>query len=211
MKIVDRKNFKIIVVTDPDSCEQYFPDRLALLAACGADAVILRAKKLNSEEYRRTASVASTIFDDRIRPRIILHNHIEAEDESGLDEIHMSLPRLESLSDREKDRLSSFRRVGVSVHSPEEAVRAVREGADYLVYGHVFETACKPGLPPRGVVGLGETVNAVSVPVYGIGGINSDNIKQLIGVGAAGACVMSAFMTCDDPAKLTMQLKDALI
>lgn len=44
MKIVDRKNFKIIVVTDPDSCEQYFPDRLALLAACGADAVILRAK-----------------------------------------------------------------------------------------------------------------------------------------------------------------------
>lgn len=211
MTIVDKEDFKIIAVTDPDGCEQYFPDRLALLAACGADAVILRAKALTLTEYCRTASVAATIFDDRIRPRIILHNHMEAEDESGIDEVHLSMPRLESLSRREQNRLSSFRRVGVSVHSPEEAVRAVEAGADYLVYGHVFETACKPGLPPRGILGLNEAVNAVSVPVYGIGGINTGNIAQLQKVGAAGACLMSAFMTCTDPSELTKQLKAALI
>ena len=178
MTIVDKEDFKIIAVTDPDGCEQYFPDRLALLAACGADAVILRAKALTLTEYCRTASVAATIFDDRIRPRIILHNHMEAEDESGIDEIHLSMPRLESLSRREQNRLSSFRRVGISVHSPEEAVRAVE---------------------------------AVSVPVYGIGGINAGNIAQLQKVGAAGACLMSAFMTCTDPSELTKQLKAALI
>lgn len=210
MNIVDAYNFKIIAVTDKENCEQDFTDRMVMLADSGADAVILRAKELSPIEYYRMASVAATVFDDRVRPCLILHSHMGASDETGIDCIHMPLPLLESLSYREQDRLSSFRRVGVSIHSPAEAVRAVSMGADFLVFGHVFDTNCKPGLPPRGIAELKVVVNTVSIPVYAIGGINTSNIRQIMEAGAKGACLMSSYMQCDDAAALTTNLREAL-
>ena len=80
------------------------------------------------------------------------------------------------------------------IHKPEEAIKAQKLGVDFVFAGHVFVTDCKKGLPPRGLEFLTDVVNAVKIPVYGIGGINEENITKIMECGAAGGCMMSGFM-----------------
>jgi thiamine-phosphate pyrophosphorylase len=50
----------------------------------------------------------------------------------------------------------------------------------------------------------------VSIPVYAIGGVSAENIAEIKKAGAAGACLMSSFMTCADPAALVASLQRTL-
>ena len=63
-----------------------------------------------------------------------------------------------------------------------------------MTAGHVFETDCKKGLPGRGLAFVQEVVQAVDIPVYGIGGICAANAPDVVRAGASGVCVMSGFM-----------------
>lgn len=89
--------------------------------------------------------------------------------------------------------------VGASVHSREEAVQAQTQGADWLIAGHIFPTACKPDLPPRGLTFLLDICQSVTIPVYAIGGITADKQGAVCQAGAAGCCVMSEWMQCKNP------------
>lgn len=89
-------------------------------------------------------------------------------------------------------------RVGRSVHSLKEAKQAERDGADYVLYGHCFETNCKQGKPPNGLEVLSKIANELQIPVYAIGGINPDRVDVVRNTGAAGIAVMSGiFASCD--------------
>lgn len=90
-------------------------------------------------------------------------------------------------------------RIGCSIHSPEEAVRAAGEGADYCLFGHVYESASKPGLPARGLDILEETAAGCPVPVIAIGGIEPDNAGAVIRRGARGIAVLSGISSARDP------------
>ena len=78
--------------------------------------------------------------------------------------------------------------VGVSTHEPEEARRAVREGADYIGMGPAFPTSTKVAGPPLGPEGLGRILGAVELPAFAIGGIGPANAALL----AAGGCRRAA-------------------
>ena len=71
-------------------------------------------------------------------------------------------------------------------------------GCTYITAGHVFETDCKKGLPGRGLDFLRNVCAAVDIPVYGIGGIDADNIVLIRDAGASGACLMSSLMISED-------------
>ena len=88
-----------------------------------------------------------------------------------------------------------YRHIGVSTHSVEDAILAEQQGAGYITAGHVFATDCKKGLPPRGLAFLHEVCQAVSIPVYAIGGITEENMSPCMEQGAAGGCMMSGYMT----------------
>ena len=60
-----------------------------------------------------------------------------------------------------------------------------------MIYGHIFETACKPGLPPRGLALLKNICESVDIPVFAIGGINKENAYKAIENKAFGVCMMS--------------------
>lgn len=55
--------------------------------------------------------------------------------------------------------------IGRSVHSLEEAIQAEKEDADYVVFGHIFETECKQGLEARGISLLSEIKRTLSIPL----------------------------------------------
>lgn len=90
-------------------------------------------------------------------------------------------------------------RIGRSVHSIQEAYEAEEDGADYVLFGHIFSSASKPGLEPRGVQELMNVVNEVSIPVIAIGGITPQNIHEVKEAGAAGVAVMSGLLDAQDP------------
>lgn len=87
-----------------------------------------------------------------------------------------------------------FNILGSSVHSIEEAKEAESLGATYVTAGHIFQTDCKKDLAPRGINFLEDVVQSVSIPVYAIGGIHSDNLSKIVSTNAAGACMMSDYM-----------------
>jgi thiazole tautomerase (transcriptional regulator TenI) len=95
--------------------------------------------------------------------------------------------------------------VGKSVHSVEEALEAEKDGAHYILYGHIYSTHSKKGLKSRGVAALKEVVDAVQIPVIAIGGITPVNAKEVLQTGAHGIAVMSGVMLAQDPLKAIKQ------
>jgi len=89
--------------------------------------------------------------------------------------------------------------VGCSVHSLEEAVAAVRAGADYVTFGNVFATASHPDAPPKGLIALSRIVLAVDAPVLAVGGITLENLSDVLGTGCAGVAVIGAILAAPDP------------
>lgn len=93
-----------------------------------------------------------------------------------------------------REKYPHIQRIGTSIHSVEDAIFAESHGADYITAGHIFTTDCKKGLPGRGIDWLKSICNAVSIPVYAIGGISDANASMLSDCTIAGYCMMSASM-----------------
>jgi len=90
-------------------------------------------------------------------------------------------------------RLLPGRLVSRSVHSAEAAVAAEREGAEYVVFGPVYESGSHPGQPPRGLPALREVTAAVRLPVLAIGGVDARREEECRRAGAAGFAAIGYF------------------
>lgn len=97
-------------------------------------------------------------------------------------------------------------RMGVSIHSLEEAQTAEAAGADYVLFGHVFPSGSKPGLTPRGIAALQTVSVALSIPVIALGGITPAVLPDVVQTDAAGVAVLSAVMDARNPAVIARQL-----
>jgi len=185
----------IICVTNRSLCGGDFLAQTEKIAAAHPKAIILREKDLSPEEYTELAGKVMDICK-RQDTLCILHSFTEAALELGADAIHLPLHKLLELPEDIRKR---FRLIGASCHSVSDALQAQQAGASYITAGHVFATDCKKGLPPRGLDFLRDVCGAVSIPVYAIGGISPQNMKDTLACGAAGGCIMSGLMKCDDP------------
>lgn len=190
-----KKEILILSVTNRKLCREDFLSRIERIAAANPAGIILREKDLSEEEYRSLAEQVLNICRKQGTP-CILHSFYETALELECDSVHLPLPVLMGM---EPGKRKKFRILGASCHSAEDAVLAEKMGCCYLTAGHVFETDCKKGLPGRGMDFLEQVCRSVSVPVYAIGGITAAHMGRIRQAGAAGACVMSGLMTCEDP------------
>lgn len=157
-----------------------------------ADGVILREKDLSAQQYASLARAAYEICR-RYELPLILHRFsaVAAEFAPPLP-VHLSMP--DFLTWREQNPSGNpIPAVGVSTHTVDEAVAAQRLGAAYITASHIFPTACKPGLPPRGLEYLRAVCSAVTIPVFALGGIHPAQIASCMEVGATGVCMMSEY------------------
>lgn len=98
--------------------------------------------------------------------------------------------------------------IGASTHSLVEAIAAERGGADFVVFGPVFETPSKRQYgEPVGIEALRTVVQGLSIPVLGLGGINLSNFQYVLDAGAAGVAGISVFVESGDLAGLVATIK----
>jgi len=188
----------IFCVTNRSLCKADFLQQLRRIAGAKPDAIVLREKTLSEAAYWQLAEQVFSICQEN-QVQLICNTFIRVAERLA---VPVQIP-FSTLS--QKDSLSVP--FGVSVHSVEEAIRAEQAGAAFLIAGHIFATACKPDLPPRGLLFLQEICQAVSIPVLGIGGIHVQNAASILQTGAVGFCIMSDFMQTDTPEEKMQQLR----
>ncbi|MDN4075604.1 thiamine phosphate synthase [Fictibacillus terranigra] len=129
------------------------------------------------------------------REQICVNDRVDVAVAAEAGAVHLKGTSLEP--DLVSKHFSSLR-IGKSVHSREEAMRAEDKGVHYLFYGHVFHSESKRGSEPRGLELLRETADAVSIPVVAIGGVTPSNTSWLLQAGAKGIAVMSGIWTAEN-------------
>lgn len=104
----------------------------------------------------------------------------------------------------------SYLHVGYSVHSLEEAIIAFKNGADSLVYGHVFPTSCKKGVPARGLEEISDMARRLTIPITAIGGITPQNTAYVLQAGVTGIAVMSGIVSDREPYEQARLYKETI-
>lgn len=194
---------KVVAVTDRKQSVRPFLEQIELIASTGADMIVLREKDLSAEEYSELASKVKEICD-RHGTVLCINSFTDVAEDIGAECVWIPYPEFI------KNGRSSIPNVGVSVHSLEEAENALSLNADFLVYGNVFETTCKPGKEAKGFDELRHISVLSDVPVYAIGGINPSNMQSVHDCGVDGVCMMSEFMKAEDPALLVSKARNLL-
>ncbi len=190
----------VICVTNKALCRDDFLQRITAICKAGPKCILLREKELRLSEYTQLAAQCLAICKAHSIP-LVLHTHIPAALELGITAIHLPLPALQQA----KAQLGAFSVIGTSVHAVKEVALAEKCGATYLIAGHIFPTACKAGLKPRGTAFFKKIQQTAHIPVYPIGGIGQNTAQEIVNAGANDFCIMSELMTCDHPEqKVTM-------
>jgi thiamine-phosphate diphosphorylase len=165
------------------------PDAAAGLAAAARDATLVQLRNPTAT-LRRLEEEASRLVGTCPVP-VLVSSRVDLALASGAAGVHLPEDDLPPAAARAL--LGDRRLVGRSVHSVEAARQAADEGADYLVFGPVFQTASHPGRPARGLEALAEVAAAVPIPVLAIGGIDAERARACREAGAAGFAAIGYF------------------
>lgn len=203
---ISPETFRLYAVTDRAwaADEEDFFHQIEAAVRGGAAIVQLREKRLEDDaflaEARRFAALcrelgAVSIINDR--PDIALA--------AGADGVHVGQDDL--AAGRARALLGPGKLLGVSAHSPEEALRARAAGADYLGVGAAFATGTKADARPISRETIRAVTAAVDIPAVAIGGVSRENILELRGLGLAGVAVVSGIFGQKHPEAAARELR----
>ena len=186
----------VYLVTDQASCRHYPIETIVSKAVqAGISCVQLREKNLDTRAFLARARALKTILKDARIP-LIINDRVDIAIAVDADGVHLGQTSIPPYAVR---RLAASLIVGVSTHNIKEAIRAEVDGADFITYGPIWPTPSKAKYgKPLGIEAIAEVVDKVSIPVFGIGGVSMDNIKELVDNGAAGGSMISSIFGAKD-------------
>ena len=159
-------------------------------------ALTLREKDLDKNKYLNLVKKIYPICK-KYGIDLILHQNydLNLDEKYNIEGIHLSYEIFKSLNKNIREKLiKKYKRIGVSIHSLEEAREVENLGASYVVAGHIFETDCKKSLEPRGLKFVEDLSSILTIPIFAIGGMDEKNSQSVIDSGAFGVCMMSSLM-----------------
>jgi len=175
------------------------------LAAAGVDGLQVREPELDDAEVVALAVAARRIFAP---PRALFVNRrFDLALAAAADGVHLPAAGLPVA--RVRMAVGERLVIGRSTHELDEVRRAREQGADYVVFGPVFDTPSKRGRrAPRGLAALAEAA-AVGVPLFAIGGIDAARVAPVLRHGATGLAAIRAFATAESAAEMVTALREA--
>jgi len=154
----------------------------------GADIVQLRSKTLSRRELFSLAVTLAEMVKSRGK-LFIVNDYLDIAMASGADGVHLG----------EEDIPVKYARkvwpdgiIGATAAAPDSALKAYKDGADYIGTGSVFASKNKPDRKVIGPLGVLRVMQRVPLPVFAIGGITLANVDKLLRYGIRRVAVISA-------------------
>ena len=208
----DQLGFSLCLVTDRSLVTGTLEEAVEACLGAGLRAVQLREKDLAARDL---LSMARALRESTRRhgAKLLINDRADVALAVGADGVQRagtSLPvsALRSISP------PGFL-IGASVHSVAEALAAEPEGADFLLFGPVYDTPSKRQYgPPQGLAALERVASAVRLPVFAVGGVTPARVAEVMRAGASGVAVIAAILGSDGgtgrPADAVKGFLDAL-
>lgn len=195
IKLLDKKLY-LVTNSDNFESEDAFLDAVASALQGGVDILQLREKTMSANKILNLGKKikqlclqydTTFIVNDRVDIALLLE----------ADGVHLGQDDLDVKSAREI--LGDNMIVGISTHAPEQALKAVEDGADYIGVGPVFATPTKQGRIPVGLEYVRWTSENINIPAFAIGGIDLQNCSEVLDAGLKKLAVVRAIINADSP------------
>ncbi len=200
---------KLYLVTNSDKFEDdnAFIDAVAAALKGGVQIVQLREKNSSA---KRIVELAKRIREltAHYNALFIVNDRVDIVQIVDADGVHIGQDDVDIKYVREI--LGEAKIIGVSTHAPEQALKAVDDGADYIGVGPVFATPTKQGRIPVGLEYVKWASDNINIPFYAIGGIDLENIDEVLENGAVRAAVVRAIQNSDTPESAAKAFLDKL-
>ncbi|MCK9430570.1 MAG: thiamine phosphate synthase [Candidatus Omnitrophica bacterium] len=187
-KILLKKSLLYLILDKPG---------FAKLSSCGVGIIQLRDKLSAKSQVLKSAVKLSQLLS-RTKTLFIVNDYIYLALLSGADGVHLGqgdLPLKQARLLLGKDKI-----IGISCHNLKQALKAQKEGADYIGIGPVYSTATKPEYRPIGLRVLRQLKGKIRIPYFAIGNVNEANLEQVTACGARRIAVVRAILKADNPA-----------
>lgn len=204
--IMGNKNLDctLYLVTDRDVLKGRDLKRAVEDAILGGTTLVqLREKNVSSKEFYKTAKKIKTITDKYNVP-LIINDRVDIALAVNAEGVHIGQKDLPA--DIVRKIIGEDKILGVSANTIEDALKAEKDGADYLGVGAMFPTNSKKDAESTSIETLKEIKNAVNIPIVAIGGVNENNVQKLKGTNIDGIAVISGILGKEDVKKASQEL-----
>src|SRR5687768_12444369 len=178
--------------------------------ANGADMIQLRDKSLGDGELLEAARVFRAAADAQ-RALFLLNDRPELVARCEADGAHVGQD--DTAPSDARTLLPPDALLGLSTHSREQIEAAQElgdEAPDYISVGPIWETPTKRGRPGVGLELIDTAARIARLPWFAIGGIDPDNVGEVVAAGARRVVVVRAIRDAEDPAGAARALRDAV-
>lgn len=195
---------KIYPITDARISGISIPEQVKRLINGRSTLIQLRDKHASSRAFFASAAEAISIA----RPhgvRIIINDRVDIALALNADGVHLGQDDLPCTHARRI--LGDEAIIGLSTHSPEQAIAAISLPIDYIAIGPIFSTTTKDNPDPLvGLNGLIQTRRLIAdFPLVAIGGITCANMQDVIEAGADSAAIISDLVSDADQISLKLR------
>ena len=190
------KDCKIYLVTDEKACNgKDFYKCIEEAIKGGVKIVQLREKTLSTKDFFIKALKVKEICKN-YGALFIINDRLDIAQAVEADGVHLG--QSDMPIEKAKEILKNKFLIGVTARNVDEAIKAELEGADYIGSGAIFGTSTKDNAKKLEMEDLKKIVNSIKIPVFAIGGINTNNVCMLKNIGLQGLCSVSGILAEKD-------------
>ncbi|HYL92820.1 MAG TPA: thiamine phosphate synthase [Alphaproteobacteria bacterium] len=202
--ITDRSRFP---GTEPEKRKRLL-EKIAECAGAGVDYIQLREKDLSARDLEQLALRAMSALPRNSTAKLLINSRADVALACGAHGVH--LPAADLTVGDARGIFSRCGRpavIGVSTHSMEEVLRAENAGANFALFGPVFEKSGQANLD--GLQTLREICHRriARMPVFALGGVTLENTRPCLQAGAAGIAAIRLFQDNNDVTRLVQRLR----
>ena len=205
--MLEDKKLYLVTNSDKFESEDLFLDAVASALKGGVDILQLREKNMPANKIIELGKKVKLLCAE-YGATFIVNDRVDIAYVLDADGVHLGQDDMDIESARKI--LGNNAIIGISTHAPEQAQKAVNDGADYIGMGPVFTTPTKPGRQSVGLEYVKWVSENIKIPAFAIGGIDLDNVQDVVNAGAKKIAVVRAIINSDNPEKAAQEFLKVL-
>ena len=205
--MLEDKKLYLVTNSDKFESEDLFLDAVASALKGGVDILQLREKNMPANKIIELGKKVKLLCAE-YGATFIVNDRVDIAYVLDADGVHLGQDDMDIESARKI--LGNNAIIGISTHAPEQAQKAVNDGADYIGMGPVFTTPTKPGRQSVGLEYVKWVSENIKIPAFAIGGIDLDNVLDVVNAGAKKIAVVRAIINSDNPEKAAREFLKVL-